>query len=245
MSFQSADMGGISSRRLRYAVAASLLLHFLLLWPEPFRPPLREARTLLQATMRSPLQASEPPAPPHPRAAMSAPPVPHATSRPVPVPLESARPVPVPQVTATSSESAPRPASAAAVAETSTASGSSAAQPPAAAGGGLAAPVVSGEALDGLRGYRLAVASQARRFKRYPPEARASGWTGSTEVRLEVSADGLPLPALVSRSSGHEVLDRAALAMIDAGAQRARLPDSLRGRSFAVLLPVVFNLDEE
>ena len=33
--------------------------------------------------------------------------------------------------------------------------------------------------------------------------------------------------------------------MIDAGAQRARLPESLRGKAFAVVLPVVFNLDDE
>lgn len=103
----------------------------------------------------------------------------------------------------------------------------------------------SGELLDGLRGYRLAIAGQARRFKRYPAEARAAGWTGNTEVRLEIGAEGQPRPATVARSSGHEALDRAALAMIDAGAQRARLPDSLRGRGFAVLLPVVFSLDEE
>lgn len=89
------------------------------------------------------------------------------------------------------------------------------------------------------------MASQARRFKRYPAEARASGWTGSTEVRLEIGAEGLPRPATVSRSSGHDALDRAALAMIDAGAARARLPESLRGREFSVSLPVVFNLDDE
>jgi protein TonB len=113
------------------------------------------------------------------------------------------------------------------------------------AGSSLTANAASGETLDGLRGYRLAVASQARRFKRYPAEAKASGWTGSTEVRLDVGTEGLPRPATVSRSSGHEALDRAALAMIDAGAVRARLPDSLRGRNFTVTLPVVFNLDEE
>ena len=103
----------------------------------------------------------------------------------------------------------------------------------------------SGEALDGLRGYRLAVATQARRFKRYPPQAMASGWTGTADIRVEVGSDGRPRPATLVRSSGHEVLDRAALAMIDAGALRARLSESLRGKTFAVVLPVVFNLDDE
>ncbi|MCX7165495.1 MAG: energy transducer TonB [Rhodocyclales bacterium] len=103
----------------------------------------------------------------------------------------------------------------------------------------------SGEAVDGLRGYRLAIATQARRFKRYPAQAMASGSEGSADIRIEVGSDGRPRPATVIRSSGHELLDRAALAMIDAGAQRARLPESLRGKTFAVVLPVIFNLDDE
>lgn len=101
----------------------------------------------------------------------------------------------------------------------------------------------SGAVLDGLRGYRLAVASQARRFKRYPAQAMAAGSEGSAEIRLEVSSDGQSRDVTLSRSSGHELLDRAAQAMIDAGAQRASVPDSLRGKAFAVVLPVVFNLE--
>ena len=73
----------------------------------------------------------------------------------------------------------------------------------------------------------------------------AAGWTGTAEVRLEVGRDGRPRAATVGRSSGHESLDRAALTMIDAGALRASLPESLRGRNFAVVLPVVFNLEDE
>ncbi len=99
--------------------------------------------------------------------------------------------------------------------------------------------------MDGLRGYRLALASQARRFKRYPAQAMASGWTGTADVRVEVGADGRPRAAQVVKSSGHESLDRAAIAMIDAGALRARVPDGLRGKAFAVVLPVVFDLSGE
>jgi hypothetical protein len=33
--------------------------------------------------------------------------------------------------------------------------------------------------------------------------------------------------------------------MIDAGALRARVPENLRGKAFAVALPVVFNLDDQ
>ncbi len=227
---------------MRYAILASLLLHVLLLWPDPLRPPAHEARALLQATVRfsQPVSVPEPPKPAPPRAVSPAPTPAAVPVTPSAQPLEAPRQlsVPVPSVTASAGVAAPVSASPvpplpAGVTAT------------AATGASLTANAASGESLDGLRGYRLAVASQARRFKRYPAEAKASGWTGSTEVRLEVGAEGQPRPATVSRSSGHEALDRAALAMIDAGAARARLPDSLRGRNFTVMLPVMFNLDEE
>lgn len=219
---------------MRYAILASLLLHLLLLWPAPLRPPASEARALLQATVRvsRPPPVPAPPGPAPARAVSPAPtPAPLPITPAVPSP-ESPRPLPVAAALPTAASSVP------------TAAAPSAITGNAGTGAALSANPTSAEALDGLRGYRLAIASQARRFKRYPAEARASGWTGSTEVRLEVGAEGQPRPATVSRSSGHEVLDRAALAMIDAGAARARLPDSLRGREFAVSLPVEFRLDE-
>ncbi len=242
MTFQSADMRGLRRRRLHYALAASLLFHLLLLWPTPARPPNREASALLQATMRQPPPAKAAPSVPEPRAAV-APPAP-ARIAPAPEPpastklLESPASVSVPQTTAAPVEAAARAASGPAL--------PSAANPRAVAEvSPLTQATATGEALDGLRGYRLAVAGQARRFKRYPAQAMALGWAGTAEIRLEVGRDGQPRPATVLRSSGHELLDRAALEMIDAGALRARLPESLRGRNFAVLLPVVFNLEEE
>lgn len=230
---------------MRYAILASLLLHVLLLWPTALRPPAREAPVVLQATVRIPLSAPavETPRLPAARAVPSAP-------TPVPVPAEALpRPLESNQRHSVPLPSAMQPSTAMAPAQVSPNPPPSATAPATAIGaateGSLMAQPGTGELQDGLRGYRLAVAGQARRFKRYPAEARAAGWTGNTEVRLEIGAEGRPRPATVSRSSGHETLDRAALAMIDAGAQRARLPDGLRGHGFAVLLPVVFSLDEE
>lgn len=229
-------------RRLRYAVAASLVLHLLLLWPDQVRQLTRDAPSLLHATLRArPQPAAESAPVPAPLPART----PHAAAAPAPAPvppartpdgpsLESPRPAPVPQVLPAAVDSSAKPAPAAVPSA-----------PAAVSGGLLTEGGASGEAADGLRGYRLAVAVQARRFKRYPAQAMASGWAGTAEVRIEVGSDGRPRPATLVRSSGHEVLDRAALTTIDAGALRARLPDSLRGRVFAVVLPVVFNLDEE
>ncbi len=242
MTFDSADTRGIATRRLRYAIAASLVLHLLVLWPDRVRQLTRDAPSLLHATLRARPQpvAESPPAPPPlparaPQAAAAAAPVLASPARPPDTPsLESAKPAPVPQASPAVVDSGAKPTPAAAPSAPATVSA-----------GLLTEGAASGEAADGLRGYRMAVAVQARRFKRYPAQAMASGWAGTAEVRIEVGSDGRPRPATVARSSGHEVLDRAALVTIDSGALRARLPESLRGKAFAVVLPVVFNLDEE
>lgn len=250
--------GGIGTRRLRYAVVASLLLHLLLLWPTAPRLPTDTAPALLHAALRP----SSVPSPPPPKAAPhTVAPAPSARdtasglaggitvatpSAPVePQTLEPSKPASVPQTPVVSAEKAltptPAPASSARTAAPSIPVRATA--PGAVSATLISETTASGAVLDGLRGYRLAVASQARRFKRYPAQAMAAGWAGSAEIRLEVSSEGLPRDVTVSRSSGHELLDRAAQAMIDAGAQRASVPESLRGRAFAVVLPVVFNLE--
>ena len=259
MNFHSFEMRGNGARRMRFAILVSLAFHLLLLWPGLPRLPDREAM-LLQATLRAPTPVSTATAPsPKPPAVAPAPSAGDTASgpaggitmaarqsAPAAKPPDPPQPVPVPEAPALASAPPvvstplplPVPASSPAVASAAPASGSP-------SGVLLTQSNASGEALDGLRGYRLSVAGAARRFKRYPSQALAAGWAGTAEVRLEVGGDGRPRAATVGRSSGHESLDHAALFMIDAGAQRARLPESLRGKAFAVVLPVVFNVDDE
>ena len=97
---------------------------------------------------------------------------------------------------------------------------------------------------DGLRRYRLGLAIQARRFKRYPPRALAAGWSGTTNIRLAVDAAGRS-EASVARSSGYAVLDEAARTLIAQSAQRTSLPEELRGKAFSIDLPVLFNIADE
>ena len=97
----------------------------------------------------------------------------------------------------------------------------------------------------GLRQFRLALAGEARRFRRYPDVARRAGWQGTAEVRIAVAGEGAPLRAELSRSSGHAVLDEAALDMLRQAAPRIELPHALRGRRFAVLMPVLFEVEDE
>lgn len=95
----------------------------------------------------------------------------------------------------------------------------------------------------GLRQFRLALASEARRVRHYPEAARRAGFTGTAEVRVSVNALSQRYAEL-AHSSGHAVLDEAALDMLRIAAERSPLPESLRGKEFAVQLPVVFAVDE-
>jgi protein TonB len=65
----------------------------------------------------------------------------------------------------------------------------------------------------------------------YPARARRQGWQGTVDVRLRVSGDGTVAEASVARSSGHAVLDAAAVSV--ARRSRFRVPAggaSLRGQ---------------
>lgn len=106
----------------------------------------------------------------------------------------------------------------------------------------LAAGQAAGPDADGIRVYRIGLAREARSHRRYPPLALERGWTGTAEVQVDVSRQGRARQILLARSSGHEILDREAVAMMSHAAASAALPDSLRGQEFAVRLPVVFDL---
>ncbi len=95
-----------------------------------------------------------------------------------------------------------------------------------------------------MRGYRLALARAARGHRRYPREAAAAGWQGTTEVRVTVLEGGVPQEPKLIRSSGHEALDEAALDMLRHALPMTPVPPVLRQRAFTVDLPVVFELPE-
>ena len=102
--------------------------------------------------------------------------------------------------------------------------------------------VEAGPDAAGLRQYRMSLAGEARRHKRFPEAARRAGLSGTAEVRIAVTS--FDRQAELTRSSGHVLLDNAALEMLRLAAARAPLPEALRGQQFTVLLPVVFEVED-
>lgn len=101
-----------------------------------------------------------------------------------------------------------------------------------------------GVSSDALRDYRMALAIEARRFKRYPPLARERGWEGTAEAAVTAITPGAPQVSL-QRSSGYAALDEQTLDMLRRAALATPLPEALRGRDFRVVLPVRFSLDDD
>lgn len=216
-------MAGFQSLELKTefarSLAISLALHALLIGlpPEPAGPD--EKGAAIEARLRAPEVVE----------AVEAPPVaePERSRRSVPAVQDQ---TPAPPAVISGVEAAPAPLPSAVATPLP--------EPP-------SAVVAQGIDADGLRQYRLGLAVGAKRFRQYPERARRAGWAGTAEVRVGVAQDGRPMEPKLVRSSGHEPLDAAAVAMLKGAAAHTPVPESLRGRGFSVVLPVVFDLEGE
>lgn len=240
-------------RVLALAVVASLALHAVLLF----------TNFLQRDAVRRPDAAPVPivarlvvprPAPPPPATPVRPPPVeprPVARQQPVPAPVARVAPVelavqPKPETAALPSETAkpvpeltpPAPPSV----QSPTAPG------PVARIDKLPAPPLSPAASDDagtLDQYRLAIYSAARRYKKYPRVALDNNWEGKAVIRLVIGANGLIANISIKTSTGHEVLDQAALETLTRAKPQVPIPAALRGKEFGMDINFIYSLKDE
>lgn len=81
-----------------------------------------------------------------------------------------------------------------------------------------------------------------QRHKRYPQRAIARRQQGTATLYFVVDRTGRLLDYRLEQSSGHRLLDREALEMIERAAPLPRMPAGLSGSDLAVVLPVRFAL---
>lgn len=106
------------------------------------------------------------------------------------------------------------------------------------------APSASNVSEDGIRLYKLSLAREARAYKHFPVMAGQRAWEGEVSIVIATAA-GVWLPQVsLSQGSGVELVDSVALEMVSRAVRTAALPDSLRGREFALTLPVRFSLGD-
>lgn len=98
-----------------------------------------------------------------------------------------------------------------------------------------------------LAAYTRALSDAVAPHRQYPGIARIRGWQGTTLVEVHVGGAGKVVGTRISRSSGHEVLDRQAVAMIYRAEPLPVLPglgeaEVLGERQVLVRLPIQFSL---
>jgi protein TonB len=225
-------------------VLTSLVLHVLLLFALPL---LKEAKRQLPVRLTARLAAPKPPAPVPPGLEpLPLPPLPEksrqAAVKAVPKPVVA----PTPPAPVLGAERA-KP-----VAEPAFVPPTPAAPPPAEPQGlvARAQPQAAVQASSGpdpgaIARYRLELMDHARRYRKYPRIAQDNNWEGRVELRIEVGENGALAALSVKKGAGRAVLDEAAQAMIRAASAAAAVPPALRGKAFALEIPVDFLLKDE
>ena len=226
------------NRALKYAIAASIVLHGVLLFGVSQRDRTRVGESQLPSILARLVESPAPvPAAELPR--RSAPVKPPPQIKPA-APKRLTQPAP-----ASASEPAAEPAvEQPPIAEPRTEPGPKLAAPqedkpgnPVGAETAMAAPAPAAAPADdpgSLEKYRLQLKVVAAKYKRYPRMATDNNWKGVVALRVVVGPSGQVASLIVTKTSGHEVLDRQAQEMFRNAAADVAVPPVLRGKQFAV-----------
>lgn len=254
-------MNALADRRFQRLLGLSVLLHGALLVALP-KPPLKAPEMpALLATIRlalpevsalppTPAPAARPAPVEAPQRPAAAPQARRAEATPVLAAPQPARPV-VRQrpAAAMPSEAAAPPASHAATPPAPPAGPAAiaAAAPPGAEAPAAPSvtpprPAAPRPAADALDGYRRQLTELFARGHEYPRVAALRGWEGEVRLRLRVARRGQLLGVRVDRSSGFDVLDQDAVALLEGHGSLPPLPEALEVAEIEVLVPITYRL---
>lgn len=89
--------------------------------------------------------------------------------------------------------------------------------------------------------YKGRVVAKLRRAKRYPKEAKRKKLTGTVRVSFTISKNGSVSGIRISRSSGHGILDQAALDMVRRASPMPKFPGDIKQAKMTLHVPVRFD----
>ncbi len=81
------------------------------------------------------------------------------------------------------------------------------------------------------------------KHKKYPKIAQMRGLEGEVIVELQLDGNGKLKSKKIEQSSGHDVLDRQALEMVEKALPFPVPPEALRNSSFTITVPIPFKLE--
>lgn len=90
--------------------------------------------------------------------------------------------------------------------------------------------------------YFALISAHLNRRKTYPAEAKQARQQGVVTVRFTVDRNGSVSGASIKRSSGHEILDRATLDLLQRVAPLPRMPSTMQRDSVSLSLPIDYSL---
>ncbi|MGB4064808.1 MAG: energy transducer TonB [Azonexus sp.] len=155
------------------------------------------------------------------------------SERPAPLATQTAGPANVP---------APAPSPSSAMATENVAPAASASAPVAEAARPAPAIAPQRPQSEVLDGYRQRLGELFARHQEYPRVAAMRGWEGEVRLRLKVARKGNLLGVALDRSSGFDVLDQHALAMLEHLASLPPLPEALEANEIQVVVPINYKL---
>ena len=232
-----------SDRTFHYAIAASLVLHALLLFVVPG---LKEGRNVPETPGVLVARIVEPA-----RVPIAAPPQPEPVARPpVEPPKPRVEPLPKPPPVRTPSpvvEPAPAPQpppQAAPAAPPPAAPPAAASAPPSAAPAEAREGAATEASLGSLRDFERQLSFAAQRYRSYPRVALDNAWEGTVELEIVIGSNGLIRSMNVKTSSGRDILDKEAMDMFRKAKRIVPIPPSLVGKEFTTVRTVVFELKQ-
>lgn len=200
----------------------------------------------------APVEATPDPAP-----QPAAPPPPPA-AKPKPAPIPVARPVPaaVPVEPVATLPSEPAPAASAETATTASIDTAEAPKPAPAASSASAAPMSGGKAggnagarsrfngkpARNIRGYFGQISAWIDANKDYPTEVKKKKQQGTVVVRFTIGRDGQLIASTIKQSSGHVLLDQAALETLARAAPFPPIPEFVGRETLSIAVPIDYTL---
>jgi periplasmic protein TonB len=94
-----------------------------------------------------------------------------------------------------------------------------------------------------LANYGQTLSKLLARNQSYPRLAQIRRWEGKVQLRVFVAKKGTITHVVITQSSGYEVLDQRAVEMVKEANPLPDMPESLRGREFSIVVPVLFRLE--
>ncbi|CAI3958155.1 Periplasmic protein TonB [Commensalibacter communis] len=86
------------------------------------------------------------------------------------------------------------------------------------------------------------VLAKLERLKRYPTDAQNDKQEGTATIKITINRQGHVLASKLAKSSGYSLLDKEAVALAYRADPLPSVPESIKGNSVTITVPVEFNL---